>query len=211
MPTSYVENIPTIVKIIQSISPKRILDLGIGNGKYAFLAKEYLENVIIDGVEAWQPYIRETQKSIYNTIINKDISSIDFGVHADYDLYLMIDVIEHFDKEVGYKILRSVKKPFLISTPLEDYRAEYENPYENHKSHWVFSDFAEFNAVNYSNYLSTIALLNPPKSFFSTGSFSKESDMELRIVKLQTDLNEIHMSKLWKIRSLFRKLIPSRK
>lgn len=211
MPTSYVENIPTIVKMIQSISPKRILDLGIGNGKYAFLAKEYLDDVIIDGVEAWQPYIRETQKSIYSEIINKDISLIDFSEYADYDLYLMIDVIEHFNKEVGYKILRSIKRPFIISTPLEDYRAEYENPYENHKSHWIFPDFAEFNAINFSNYLSTIVLLNPPNSFSHMSDYSQESEMEKKIVKLQSDLNEIHMSKLWKIRSFFRKVFPNEK
>jgi 2-polyprenyl-3-methyl-5-hydroxy-6-metoxy-1,4-benzoquinol methylase len=163
MPTSYVETIPQIIKIIQEVKPKHVLDIGIGNGKYGLLTQEYCEGVVVDGVEAWQPYITEIQKAIYRKIYTQDIRAINAKNLSGYDLILMIDVIEHLQKKEAHRVLNSFEGLVLISTPVEDYRAHYENHYEDHVSHWGLKDFKKYSYKDHSTSLSTIVLLDMRK------------------------------------------------
>jgi hypothetical protein len=43
MPTSHKYQIKEIMELMVLINPKKILDLGIGFGKYGYLAREYLD------------------------------------------------------------------------------------------------------------------------------------------------------------------------
>ena len=47
MPTSFMQNIPDVVELMQKLKPKRILDIGIGNGKYGLLAHEYIDGCLL--------------------------------------------------------------------------------------------------------------------------------------------------------------------
>lgn len=160
MPTSYAESIPTVVDIIQQVKPKKVLDIGIGRGKYGLLTREYCDEVIVDGVEAWPEYITDIQRAIYRNIFTEDIVKMDLSKLEDYDLVLMIDVIEHLTKEDGMRIINSLKTQFIISTPIEDYRAHYDNHFEDHISHWTTEDFSQYPFVDCSTKLSTIVLLD---------------------------------------------------
>jgi cyclopropane fatty-acyl-phospholipid synthase-like methyltransferase len=160
MPTSYPESIPKIVEVIQAVKPRRILDIGVGRGKYGLLAQEYCDGVVVDGVEAWPGYITDIQRAIYRKIYLEDITKMDLDKLPSYDLVLMVDVIEHFSKEDAYRIIDNLKTQVIVSTPIEDYRAHYDNHFEDHISHWIPEDFNAYPNVNLSNNFSTIMLID---------------------------------------------------
>src|ERR1043166_2954457 len=102
MPSSFPENFPTIVKLLQELQPKTILDIGPGRGKYGLAAKEYLEPDKVDALEIFEPYITPTLKSIYDTV---HIGNALTFTYPKYDCYLIIDVLEHWNKEDAHKLL----------------------------------------------------------------------------------------------------------
>lgn len=162
MSTSHIDNIPVIVKVVQRLAPKSVLDIGIGMGKYGLLIREYLggdlgrADVVIDGIEGFDGYITDIHRAVYRELHITDLRDFDFRA-AHYDLYLMIDVLEHVDKDEGHRLLRDMGG----STPKEDYRAHYaHNPLENHRSHWTLEDFSDYRGIDFSNELSTIVVLN---------------------------------------------------
>jgi len=69
MPSSAPDHIPAVLKHVMKLQPKRVLDVGVGYGKWGFLLREYLESwndrvhpedweITITGVEVWEPYTR---------------------------------------------------------------------------------------------------------------------------------------------------------
>jgi 2-polyprenyl-3-methyl-5-hydroxy-6-metoxy-1,4-benzoquinol methylase len=166
MPTSFLDNIPTIVRIVQRLEPARVLDVGIGHGKYGLLTREYLSgdtgrsDVVIDGVEGFSGYVGEIQRAIYDQVLLADIRELDFAA-LEYELYLMIDVLEHVAKDEGHRILQAMAGTVLVSTPKEDYRAHYaHNPLEDHQSHWGLDDFVRYPLHDFSNDNATIVVLD---------------------------------------------------
>lgn len=161
MPTSFKEVFPVIAGILEERQPARVLDMGIGYGKYGLAAREYANPIVVNGVEAYEPYIDAWQRGIYNYLYIKDIRDLTDEELKSYDLYLMIDVIEHLTKEDGITLLNRIKGPILVSTPIEEYYGEYDNHYENHISHWTVEDFATWPHKHYPNKLATIVILSP--------------------------------------------------
>ena len=106
------------------------LDIGFGFGKNGFLIREYAElwygnNVDpkswkhnIDGIEAFGDYIQDWHNQIYNKIYMGD--ALDVLPSLDkYDLIVMTDVLEHFEKDDGFKVLDLIFDKcdnFLITT-----------------------------------------------------------------------------------------------
>lgn len=161
MPTSYLENIPEIIKLAQSVKPESVMDCGIGCGKYGLLCREYIQPKELRAIEAWSPYLKDYPwlTEIYDSVYVGDLRTAPL---PQMDLYLLVDVIEHFSKEDGNVLLKKMKaaaKHVLISTPKLEYYAHYTNPFEDHKSHWTLADFTEFTFEDHSNDLSTIVLL----------------------------------------------------
>ncbi len=166
MPTSHIDNVPAIIKIVQELAPRTVLDVGVGNGKYGLLIREYLggdtgfADVVIDGIEGFEGYVTDIHRAIYRKLFVTDFRRFDFR-SAHYDLYLMIDVLEHVDKSEGHRLLADMAGTILVSTPREDYRAHYaHNPLEAHRSHWTLDDFGDYRGVDFSNELSTIVVVN---------------------------------------------------
>jgi hypothetical protein len=68
---------------------------------------------------------------------------------GDFDLIVMTDVIEHFTKEDGVKLLNKLKakcvKGVIVSTPSIwiEQGAAYGNTFETHKSLWTVKDFTD--------------------------------------------------------------------
>ena len=130
--TSFPQNIPTILNIINAVNPKSVLDVGSGFGKFGLLTRELLlakkaedngeeyplDDLQIDSVEE-ADYFRFSRAHhyIYNTVFSVDILDESSLFPGEYDLVLLIDVIEHWDKEVAIKWLNSVNANILISTP----------------------------------------------------------------------------------------------
>ncbi|MCG0276860.1 MAG: hypothetical protein L5655_12040 [Thermosediminibacteraceae bacterium] len=103
----------------------------------------------VDGVEAFKGYKNPIHEYVYDNIYYTDVMHI-LDELPNYDIILLIDVLEHFTKDEGYSLIRSLikraNKSIIISTPLypdkqKDYNGNY---YEEHKSRWFITDFIEF-------------------------------------------------------------------
>jgi hypothetical protein len=157
MPTSHHNQISKILDTVILSNPKIVLDIGVGFGKYGVLLREFLEfwdgreNYkdflrIIDGIEAYQEYITPVHNYVYNNIYSGDAYEIIPKLNKQYDLTLLIDVLEHFEKEKGISLIKNIlqkSKSLLISVPknVETQGDAFGNPYENHRSHWQKKDF----------------------------------------------------------------------
>lgn len=168
MPTSEVYSIPIVVETIKKLKPRSILDIGCGFGKYGFLLREQLDICMdqknntedyiihrknwktrIDAVEVFENYICELQRYIYDNIYIGNASDL-IEKLTKYDVIIMADVIEHFDKRQGKellnKIYRNANKLIIITTPLGEFEqaALCGNDFEKHLSIWRINDFKEY-------------------------------------------------------------------
>ncbi len=153
MPTSIWTSLSFILNEIMKLSPtpQSVLDVGLGSGKYGFLCREYLtywnspvpRRITIHGIEAFPDYITPLQKQIYDEIFIGDALSIlgSLGTQS-YDLLLLIDVLEHFEKTVGHDLLREcqrVAKAVIVSTPSQFWPQgeNWGNAAEKHLCLWT--------------------------------------------------------------------------
>ena len=139
--------------LVVYLKPASILDIGVGFGKYGVLCREYLELwdgrgnyseflTRIDGVEAFKDYITPLHNFVYNRLYDEDAINIIDKIDFAYDLVLLIDVLEHFNKEQGNSLLSKVirnNKGAIISTPkkVSNQKEAFNNKYEIHKSQWT--------------------------------------------------------------------------
>tara|TARA_B100000959_G_scaffold285138_1_gene358907 strand:+ start:6180 stop:7112 length:933 start_codon:yes stop_codon:yes gene_type:complete len=162
MPTSTFSHIPTFCLFLQKTKPESFLDVGLGNGKMGFIARDWLDvmhggrylkkgwKVKIDGIEIFPDYIQAHQKAIYDNIYIGDALKVIDNL-AKYDLIYIGDVLEHFTKEQAWQMLDKCaehsNKHMLLSIPLGENWTQpeiYGNPYEEHKSFWSFDEFEPF-------------------------------------------------------------------
>lgn len=168
MPFSQSTQLSTIVGWAETLAPKCVLDVGIGMGQYGFLLRNNLEGVNlfriegdrgclrpksewqirIDGIEGFAGYITPVHDWAYNHIMLGEALGVLGTIETRrYELAMAIDILEHFDKEQGVRLLaelrRVASRASLVSTPKvfqpQDVPA---NPYENHRSQWSRADLA---------------------------------------------------------------------
>lgn len=161
MPTSPYAHIEYIVNILHQIRPSSILDIGLGNGKIGFIARDFLDvmlneaylkrdwKVKIDGIEIFEPYIQTHQRFIYDDIFIGDAFDV-IDRLGKYDLVILGDVLEHFNKEKAWQFLDKCafhsNMALIINIPLGDCPQPniYGNEYERHCSTWFEDDFDSF-------------------------------------------------------------------
>lgn len=158
MPVSASNQINQVVELITFLGPKRVLDIGVGFGKYGFLCREYLDvsndavkeyghrEIRIEGIEIYPKYITELQKQIYDQIHFGNALEILPGLKEKFDLIMIMDVIEHFTRADGIKLLKIAlekSNSVIISTPkiLHEQGAVYGNINESHLYGWKEEDF----------------------------------------------------------------------
>jgi hypothetical protein len=157
VPTSYLYQINTIVELMVYSQPKSILDIGVGFGKYGFLAREYVGirdtydawRIRVDGIEIHEGYITSLHDLIYDHLYIGDAREIVPSLDGGYDLVLLIDVIEHLEYEDGLALLLECRKRsrnLLVSTPkvMAQQGEVYGNPHEAHRFHWKYEHFGKF-------------------------------------------------------------------
>jgi hypothetical protein len=156
--------------------PKFILDIGIGFGKYGFLAREYTDiwnghyddfqsNII--GVEVFKSNFKNCLvDNIYDKIYYDKIQNV-YGKIKNLDMSFFCDVIEHMSKEDGKFVLDFLKensKVSFISTPLNPGNrggGMYGNEYEAHISKWSVEELSEYGIVTlYKNHTILLEILN---------------------------------------------------
>lgn len=152
MPIGSYAVVPEVVYHLVTKQPKTHLDLGIGFGMYGAAIRQWLDlgvmpyKTILHGVEGFEFYENPVWQ-LYDKVFIEDIQ--DFEPAVKYDSITMCDVIEHFTKEDGIKVLDKLKSwlnpkgIILIATPGEfcPQDAVYGNEFERHRSLWTKMDF----------------------------------------------------------------------
>lgn len=152
MPTSNAQNISKILETALVLRPRSVLDVGVGTGKMAFLLREYLDLyegdgktwppprlTVIEGIEAYEPYLTDLQRKLYDDIVIGDAADVLPRMDTNrYDLVLMIDVLEHFDRATAMRVIheaRRVGSHVLAVSPAgsRPQGPSYGNEYERHR------------------------------------------------------------------------------
>lgn len=180
MPSSQYYHISKLMEMIISLDPKSVLDMGSGFGKFGVLCREYLElwdgrqkyefDRRIDCVEVFQKYITPLHKYVYNNIYNENILDVTPKLDFSYDLILLIDVLEHFEKKDGVLLLKTLLHNHgcvLVSTPKipTPQQDAFGNVYETHRSAWSKEELASLGFSAFaSDDVSLICLLSSNKN-----------------------------------------------
>lgn len=157
MPHSWYFPTTLIQEKVAKISPRSVLDIGTGFGKWGFLLREQLDwNLGRVNRDTWQtrivgievfPYESPLHSWVYDTMIRADVLDV-IDQLTGFDLVVLSDVIEHIDKQRGKELLRllaTANRNVLVSTPLDFFEQEIEgNQHEHHISHWTMADFEPF-------------------------------------------------------------------
>jgi SAM-dependent methyltransferase len=184
MPTSYPQQISTLIQFIMYLNPRSVLDIGVGFGKYGLLCREYLEvwngsagynqfSRRIDGIEAFPRYLTPVHDYVYNNVYHGDALELVDGLDHVYDLVIMVDVLEHFTADDGASLIRKIMdrhRGILVSTPKEvdAQGGVFENSFETHRSAWSRRDLTGLgpalvipNQLNWIVYLGSEAEITP--------------------------------------------------
>ena len=162
MPVSAYDNIDPMLSYIIDLQPRRILDIGVGHGKYGFLCREYLEvqshryspaewHSEIVGIEFWEKYHNPVWDYAYNQVVIGDVLDL-IDRLGTFDLVIFADVIEHFEKADGLRLIEravQISKWVLVSTPSvfvneEDFYETIGNKKIRHLSLWSPKDFSRY-------------------------------------------------------------------
>lgn len=150
MPVGSLSVYPELVRLVLLNNPKRILDLGIGNGMNgAGIRNWYGWDCELIGVEGFESYCNGMW-DVYSKVIVTDIQDY---INKDevFDFILISDVIEHFDLDDAIKVINRLKEMLtpkgvlLITTPgiWIEQGAYMGNDYEIHRSFWTKEKFEE--------------------------------------------------------------------
>jgi hypothetical protein len=153
MPSSKYEIISRIMNLVTGLSPKTILDIGIGVGKYGMLFREYLDiwndsgdfnkrEVKIVGVEAYVGY-KNPVWAMYDRVYVGNVMDIADIRNQEFDLVFMCDVIEHLEYDEAIELIETLKYQHMIIVTPQDVKEQgsaYGNQYETHKSVWKKED-----------------------------------------------------------------------
>lgn len=178
----------------------KILDIGCGFGKWGFLIRDTFEVMIgqnfnkkewkihITGVEPFDKCITKIQKEIYHEIIQEDIFDA-LPILGKYDLILMGDVIEHFDKEKAFELLSLLfehTENVIISTPLGfmPQGPWADNEREIHRSGWELKDFKKFHIVEHRILKDDLFSELITKDMIKQLNLSNEMKTELNLIVL---------------------------
>lgn len=165
MPSSRPNTIPSVIHLVRQLKPKSILDVGVGFGKWGHLFREYTDineaendparyqrknwRIRIDGIEGYAAYLTPMHRYLYNRLHVGDASAL-LNRLPHYDLIFLGDVIEHFEKTPGLRLLRDAfkkaNKAVIVTTPkFETGQADLcDNELERHRSLWSAADFRRF-------------------------------------------------------------------
>lgn len=171
MATSFVDQIPSVVFLIQQLKPKTLLDIGKGLGKYGFLAHEYSglsyahapdptrtvaeqSALAIDAVEVEETFLWPHLYQFYRKVYVGKAEEI-YPTLPMYDVVLMADVIEHIEKECANALVQHFIErgsSVIVSTPKKFFAQHlFESKYEEHVSHWEPRDFSFAPFMDYQN------------------------------------------------------------
>lgn len=148
---------------IHRLQPERMIELGVGFGKYGALCREMLDGIYgrcrpdqwqrkIYGVEAFEAY-RNPAWNCYDSVTIGDFSAQGLLKGWDFsgwDLVLMVDSLEHLEPEPGAAFLAQLvekNRNVIISVPngpMPQDEPVYGNPYERHLTTYYGREFSKY-------------------------------------------------------------------
>lgn len=171
MPGSVRENDQFVRDFVQTHGIYKILDVGAGSGTYARLLEDL--PVVLDAIEAWEPYINEYNLNMfYRDVHLVDVRDTEIlkAFAKNYDLVIFGDILEHMSEEDSVRVWSEAGSARwrLASVPVIHYPqgAECGNPFEVHvQEHLTEPKMEElFGPFDYS------------KVFDITGTFIKRGE-----------------------------------
>lgn len=147
MPSSALPIVPSAVVMALEHRPRRVLDVGPGNGKYGVLLREYARPALerLDAIELEERYPDAFPwlEHVYDELRIGDVCGVPTDELWDYDLVLMVDVLEHLDHDAGAELLGRIPGRVVVCTP----RDFFQNPEadlgwesERHRSVWTLEE-----------------------------------------------------------------------
>ena len=158
LPTSNFRDITSLMNIIVKLSPKKVLDIGAGSGKYGVLCKEYLGEIHpeleLHAVEGYKEFVNPAYYVYSKTIIG-DIRKV--SIEDDYDLIMFIHILEHMSKEEGRELIKKLMERcnyLMVAVPryFSFQHDDDDKGYQNHIHDW---NTADFNGLGYIRKLKT--------------------------------------------------------
>ncbi|MBT9289118.1 class I SAM-dependent methyltransferase [Prosthecodimorpha staleyi] len=132
-------------KIAAAGTVRRILDVGVGVGRYSSLFRERHPDAEWVGVEIWAPYVEQfglAQK--YDQLIISDVRWVDLARLGLFDVCFCGDVLEHMSASDAQQLVERLLprcRLLFISIPLGfcPQGSVFDNPFERH----VVEDYSD--------------------------------------------------------------------
>lgn len=152
-------NFVPILQAIDKYRPMKVLDIGCGLGKYGVLIRE-LEyqwygiyrkcdrKVKLHALEPYAHYLGPLHNHIYDDLWIETLQE-HIGSMKKYDLIMMIDVLEHFDKNEALIMLEECRKKgnVLVCIPIDPSKqgAVHGNELERHRCKFTKEEIEQLN------------------------------------------------------------------
>lgn len=220
MGTSNWQNISYCIEVIRQLSPRSVLDIGAGYGRWGILCREFLDvwdgrtypeswTTRIDGVEAFAQNISEYHRHFYNSIECEDASLWLERLQFHYDLVILGDVLEHFDPAAARAVLEmclSKGSYVLLCVPLgSNWPQETRdgNRFERHLSVWRARNFSGRSLLLQRSFRDYIG--RP----FGVFLLSREDELRFRQRRLRAQLRSCASPVIRRLRALPVLRLPS--
>jgi hypothetical protein len=162
--TSNWQQIPFCIDALMKIEPRRVLDVGVGFGRWGMIVREFCDvwfsrvfkdqwQVHLEGIEAFPKSITEYHRHFYNQIHLGDASEVIPTLEGPWSVTIYGDVLEHFTKARAHELLNlSLDRSdyVIVNIPIGEEHPQgeaYGNVYERHLSSWEPEDFVGFGLV----------------------------------------------------------------
>ena len=204
MPFSNTEQISPILAEITRLHPRSILDVGCGLGLYGMLCRIHLDlyhdpefyrkldgshawTTRIEGIEGCETYTPFIPAWAYDKLhLGNALDIIPTLTDNQYDLILILAMIEHLTQDEGVWLLSQLKRvgrAIILSVPKNWQEQKIEGyPLETHRSHWTEQDLRDMGFTRFlphwGAWLAAYGIPNDSQSTLETAadSISTPSD-----------------------------------
>lgn len=151
MSHDFLLNNPVIDILVKYPDVVRVLDVGAGYGSWGQVIRAGLnKNINLVAIEKYPESCERLRNTgMYSEVICDDaLNLLDYFTEGSFDVVLASQVIEHFEKDDGFSLIRIMKslasQLVIICTPRGYMHVSAEgnpNIYERHLSGWIEDDF----------------------------------------------------------------------
>jgi hypothetical protein len=209
MGTSNWQQIPFCVETLLAVEPARVLDVGIGFGRWGVLVREFCEEwkgrihrenwrVHLEGIEAYPKNVEEYQHFFYDWIHVGDAAGVLARMAERWDLIICGDVLQQWPKETAHEVLAralDLADYVLVNSPLGagwERGGVYGNPYEQHRSTWQLDELHAFEPIRHAVFNEYMG------RDYGAFLFSRADPRKLRPVsQLERQFADIYRRNLW--------------